>query len=132
MSSLNLKIQEIKRGDFQSYIKTKRDSVVWFYWHLNSSLINFKTYKIIDQNQIIGVLSIEKSIPPFVDIYSDKEYRRQGYGSSIIKYITMNYGKVKFKVNLNNKKSIDFFEKLLTQNIINHKQIERNYIEYNS
>src|SRR5690554_883471 len=132
MSSLNLKIQEIEKSDFRLYLKTKRDSVLWFYWHLNSNLDNFRTYEIIKENRIIGVICIEKSTLPFVDIYIDREYRGLGYGSLTIKYLSINYGKVKFKVNLYNKKSIDFFEKLMSHSVVKFKHIEEECIKYYS
>ena len=125
MTSSNLQIQEISAMEFKTYLQSKRDNNKWFYWHFNSSLINFRTFNIVHQRNIVGVICYEKTNLPKVDLYIDKPFRRLGYGKCVAKYISGILKTVQFQVNSNNEKSIKFFESLLSNNIVTSKVINR-------
>ena len=88
MSYTNLKIQETSISEFRDYLILKNNNIHWFYWHLNSNLKNFTTYKLFQKNNLVGVFCVEKNKSPMADLYIDEKYRRLGYGKFVVKYIT--------------------------------------------
>lgn len=130
MTPSPFQIDEITGDEFRSYLLSKGDNIKWFYWHLNSNLINYNTFKIVQKNVTVGVLCYEKAKIPSVDLYIDKAYRGLGYGKDVVEYLSSHLKKAQFKVNTNNKKSIKFFEYLFSKNIITSKQICDNLAYY--
>jgi hypothetical protein len=122
---INLQIQETSSAEFRNYLLSKQDNISWFYWHLNSNLKDFKTYKLIHKSNFIGVFCVQKNKFPIADLYIDKIYRRMGYGKFIVKYITTLFKNIQFKVNTFNCNSISFFEFLLEQKIVSYKVIHK-------
>ena len=131
MSYTNLKIQETSISEFRYYLILKNNNIHWFYWHLNSNLKNFTTYKLFQKNNLVGVFCVEKNKSPMADLYIDEKYRRLGYGKFVIKYITTVFKNIQFKVNERNYNSIKFFEFLLDEKIVLDKeQLKGEIINY--
>ena len=130
MSCLEPQISETTATEFQNYLLSKKDNIKWFYWHLKSNLKDFKTYKLIDKNESIGVFCVENERLLIADLYIDEKYRRLGYGKFIIQYISTAFNDIQFKVNTSNNNSINFFDFLLGEKIIiskEHKSGSCNY-----
>ena len=125
-----MKIQEITRIEFRNYLLNKKDNINWFYWHINSNLNDFRTFKITQKKHLVGVFCYENINSPFVDLYIDKKYRRLGYGKCVTKHLSNIFKKVQFKVNTNNKQSINFYEFLLSKNILLSKEVNGDFIKY--
>lgn len=130
MRFVNLQIQETSSTEFRNYLLSKQDNINWFYWHLNSNLKDFKTYKLIHKNNFIGVFCVKNNKYPIADLYIDKKYRRMGYGGFIVKYITTLFENIQFKVNTFNHSSISFFDFLLEERIVFYKEVNKGGINY--
>lgn len=95
-------------------------SNLYNYESLNSG-VN-KTYIILDNNNIIGFIHIQDLIDEvdIIDIVIDEEYRRKGYGKSLINYIFDLYKdkKVILEVSVDNEAAVNLY-KSLNFNVIN-------------
>ena len=95
-------------------------SNLYDYESLNSG-VN-KTYIILDNNNIIGFIHIQDLIDEIdiIDIVIDEEYRRKGYGKSLINYIFDLYKdkKVILEVSVDNEAAVNLY-KSLNFNVIN-------------
>ena len=95
-------------------------SNLYNYESLNSG-VN-KTYIILDNNNIIGFIHIQDLIDEvdIIDIVIDEEYRRKGYGKSLINFIFDFYKdkKVILEVSVDNEAAVNLY-KSLNFNVIN-------------
>ena len=95
-------------------------SNLYDYESLNSG-VN-KTYIILDNNNVIGFIHIQDLIDEvdIIDIVIDEEYRRKGYGKSLINYIFDFYKdkKVILEVSADNEAAVNLY-KSLDFNVIN-------------
>ena len=84
------------------------------YESLNSG-VN-KTFVIVDSNNVIGFIHIQDLIDEIdiIDIVIDDEYRRKGYGKSLMKYIFDLYKGKKFilEVAINNEAAVNLYKSL--------------------
>lgn len=98
------------------------------------SLVNNidKTYKICENNEIIGFIHIQNIIDEtnIIDIVIDNNYRHQGYGSKLLNYIFNEFKDNIFilEVSSNNIIAINFYKKE-GFNLINTR---KNYYSDNS
>lgn len=129
MNSENLHINEITKTDFRSYLIFKKDETKWFYWHLSTNFKNFKPFNFHYKNNLIGVFCLKRESKTLVDLYIDKSFRGMGFGKLLIKNLSSSYPNLEFKVNSQNKNSIEFFDTVLLKGIISKKEInEDGYI----
>ena len=129
MNSENLHINEINKTDFRSYLIFKKDETKWFYWHLSTNFKNFKPFNFHYKNNLIGVFCLKRESKTLVDLYIDKSFRGMGFGKLLIKNLSSSYPNLEFKVNSQNKNSIEFFDTVLLKGIISKKEInEDGYI----
>ena len=86
-------------------------SNLYDYESLNSG-VN-KTYIILDNNNVIGFIHIQDLIDEvdIIDIVIDEEYRRKGYGKSLINYIFDFYKdkKVILEVSADNEAAVNLY-----------------------
>lgn len=132
MNYLNLHINEITKTDFRSYLIFKKDETKWFYWHLSTNFKNFKPFNFHYKNNLIGVFCLKRESKTLVDLYIDKSFRRIGFGELLIKNLNSKYNNLLFKVNSDNRNSIDFFENILSKGIISKKVMNEDFYIYST
>ena len=123
------------KGNFKANRFIEKDYWLEIYNHVKVDFLeNFKTYVYIDNDEVLGYISIDKN--EVKAIYVKEENRRQKIGTKLMNYCKNNLNTDEFleaKIFEKNMNGILFFSNLQFKNIkiqVNEKFQEKEYIMY--